>query len=69
MHGSRNFIFVAGVPSDLCGRVESELIWRGRDLLHYNNLGKKSPPSYRIELKHGGDVPEFSGFELWDDKM
>ena len=60
MHDSGNLVFVAPVPNDLCDAVEKELIWRERDHLVYNNLGKTFPPDERIELEHTGDVPRFS---------
>jgi len=42
---------------------ELELIWRGRKVLTYNNVGKLRPPAFRVALTHDGDVPKFTGFE------
>ena len=63
MHNSGNLLFVATVIPETSGLVESELIWRGRNCLPCNNLGKKSTPLKRVELKHEGDSPDFSGFQ------
>jgi hypothetical protein len=63
MHGSGNLVFVAAVPKDLCVIVESELIWRGRRVLAYNNQGKRSVPVVRVDLSHEGEFPSFVGFE------
>jgi hypothetical protein len=63
MHGSGNLMFVAAVPKELCGVVESELIWRGRHVLVYNNQGKRLEPVGRIGLSHEGNAPSFAGFE------
>ena len=40
MHGSGNLVFVAAMSEHLCGHVESELIWQGRECLTQNNQGK-----------------------------
>lgn len=63
MHDSGNLIFVASVSADLCSAVELELIWRGRKVLTYNNVGKRRPPARRIQIVHEGDAPNFNGFE------
>lgn len=63
MHNSGNLIFVAGVAPELSGLVESELIWRGRAILPYNNVGKKYPPLKRMKLVHVGDSPDFREFQ------
>lgn len=63
MHESGNLFFVAAVPYKSCKIVETELIWRGRELLSYNNQGKINPPKKRINLTHSGEKPDFSGFE------
>jgi hypothetical protein len=62
MHDSGNSIFVAGVTADLCGVIELELIWRGRDVLAYNKVGKRRPPVQRLMLEHYGNPPRFQGF-------
>ena len=62
MHDSGNFIFVAPTAADLCAAIELELIWRGRDVLDYNNVGKRHPPARRLMLEHDGDPPMFVGF-------
>ena len=48
MHQSANFVFVAPVSA------ADELIWQHRDLLIYNNIGKKAAPSERLVLVHEG---------------
>ena len=63
MHGSGNLMFVAPVPKELCVAVENELIWRGRAVLPYNNVGKRVPPITRVEVSHEGDSPVFVEFE------
>ena len=63
MHGSGNFVFVAAVPKEVCEAVEAELIWQGRRQLTYNNNGKISPPSQRLELVHEGTPPSFRRFD------
>lgn len=63
MHDSGNLIFVAPMSAALCRAVELELIWRGRKLLHYNNVGKLTPPIVRLNLVHEGDVPRLDAFE------
>jgi hypothetical protein len=63
MHGSGNFVFVAAVPRDSCNDVEAELVWRGKDVLAYNNFGRKVPPAKRVRLVHVGDIPDFREFE------
>ena len=63
MHGSGNLIFVASVDKDQCKLVEDELIWQGRKVLIYNNVGKIMPPSFRLTITHCGDSPDFSEFE------
>jgi hypothetical protein len=63
MHSSENLVFVAYVPAKLCGIVESNLIWAGRAVLIYNNLGKKTEPSHRLRFDHSGKSPDFSAFE------
>jgi hypothetical protein len=64
MHESGNLVFVAAVSGDLCGSVESELIWQGRQCLTYNNLGKLTEPSQRMKLTHSGAAPLLSGFDV-----
>jgi hypothetical protein len=59
MHGSGNLIFVAKVPRRLCDLVERNLIWRYRESLPYNNVGKKIPPRTMIRLLHQGRKPVF----------
>ena len=59
MHESGNFVFVSPVPSDDCESIERELIWQHREELTYNNVGKRAPPSIRLNLIHKGDAPQF----------
>jgi hypothetical protein len=63
MHHSANLIFVAAVEKELCGVVESELIWQGRRCLIYNNVGKIVPPTHRIFLSHTGTAPIWNDFD------
>lgn len=63
MHLSKNLVFVASTTIACCGSVECELIWRGRRVLTYNNIGKSCPPGSRIAFEHHGDPPDFSDFE------
>jgi hypothetical protein len=63
MHGSENLVFVAPVPVDLCEAVERELIWQGRSVLTYNNIGKDEPPVLRRTLHHTGTTPVFDHFQ------
>ena len=54
MHGSGNLVFVAAVPKELCEAIESELIWRGRRGLPYNNNGNRTPPPSEVAVgAHG----------------
>ena len=64
MHGSKNLFFVAPVPSGHCDDIERELIWQGRNVLHYNNMGKQKPPQERVSLHHHGQMPIFDKFEI-----
>ncbi len=64
MHGSKNLFFVAQVSAGLCDVIERELIWQGRNVLHYNNQGKLKPPHKRVSLHHYGQVPVFDKFEI-----
>lgn len=57
MHHSGNLVFVAPVSAGECVAIEDELIWRHRDVLIYNNIGKKTAPARRLVLVHDGDVP------------
>ena len=59
MHESGNLVFVAPVPADICDAVERELIWHHRDVLIYNNIGKKTAPAKRLSLIHQGSSPRF----------
>ena len=63
MHDSGNLVFVAAVSGDLCGSVESELIWQGRRCLTYNNQGKLVEPSQRMTLTHSGTLPILKEFD------
>jgi hypothetical protein len=63
MRGSGSLIFVASVDPMLCGTAELEMIWRGRRVLTYNNVGKLKPPLVRLDLVHEGDTPNFDGLE------
>jgi len=63
MHESGNLVFVAGVPARSCGSIESELLWQGRNVLLYNTIGMKAPPTRRVHLEHSGEPPDLSGFE------
>jgi hypothetical protein len=63
MHGSGNPHLSRPTDAALCGAVELELIWRGRKLLNYNNVGKLTAPIVRLNLVHEGDVPRFDAFE------
>jgi hypothetical protein len=58
-----NLIFVAAVELELCGTVELEPIWQGRNVLTYNNIGKRKKPELRLSLFHQGDAPTFTVFE------
>ena len=66
MHGSRNLVFVAAVPKELCEAIEGELIWQGRRGMPYNNNGKRTPPLRRLRLVRTGIAPRFDGFEVDD---
>ena len=57
MHNAGNFVFVAPVAESICGDVESELIWRERAALQFNNVGKKRPPKTRLLIQNAGDQP------------
>ena len=59
MHESGNLVFVAPVAADICDAVERELIWHHRDVLIYNNVGKKTAPAKRLSLIHQGSSPRF----------
>jgi hypothetical protein len=59
MHGSRNLVFVAQVPADLCDAVERTLIWQFREQLTYNNMGVKRAPESLLRLRHEGPTPKF----------
>jgi len=50
-------------PPDLSVAVEHELIWRRRNVLTYNTIGKLRPPRLRIELINEGDAPDCGRFE------
>lgn len=63
MHNSGNLIFVAAVERNLCGMIESELIWQGRRCLTYNNLGKIAEPRRRMLLSHVGQPPIWNDFD------
>ncbi len=63
MHDSGNLFFAAAVDSEICYQVERELIWRGRAVLIYNNVGKRAAPKVRLDLMHKGESPHFSEFE------
>lgn len=54
MHDSGNVVFVTSVPAIKCSIVESNLIWAGKAVLMYNNLGKKDRtiPSVKV-CPHG----------------
>jgi hypothetical protein len=64
MHDSGNLVFVAAVSGDLCGYIESEIIWQGRLSLTYNNQGKLTEPSQRMKLTHTGTPPRMTEFEF-----
>ena len=59
MHGSKNLVFVTEVPSSDCDSVELQLIWENREILSYNNLGKRTAPKLAFDLVHSGDIPLF----------
>ena len=63
MHCSGNLVFVTPVPVDICEAVEKELIWQGRGVLIYNNVGRNAPPTRRFTLRHTGTAPSFDGFQ------
>ncbi len=65
MHGSGNLVFVAPVDLSMCKPVEEELIWQGRLVLLYNIQGKLIPPSRRLVIVHGGDLPNFADFDAF----
>ncbi len=60
MHDSGNVVYVAEVASDLVDAVESSLIWSHRDVLRYNNLGKRVAPPVELVLDHAGVRPNVS---------
>jgi hypothetical protein len=62
MHESGNLIFVSAVSEGLCGPVESEIIWQGRQCLTYNNQGKLTEPFQRMKLIHTGTPPRMTEF-------
>ena len=62
MHDTGNIVFVATFSADLCGHVESELIWQGKQCLTYNNQGKLTEPSERFKLIHIGTPPRMTQF-------
>jgi hypothetical protein len=47
---------MAAVSTDT---VERELIWHHRDVLTYNNFGKKTAPAERLRVIHQGSSPRF----------
>lgn len=55
MHGSENQVFVASLASSLALSVEAILIYQLQP--PYNILGKIRSPSFRLSLKHCGDLP------------
>ena len=57
MDQTGNFVFVAPVIESMCGDVESELIWRERGILRFNNVGKKTPPKRRVLILNEGEQP------------
>ena len=59
MHGSGNRVFVAAVPAELVGSVETALIWKYRDVLRYNEIGKLRSPVASLAIRHTGDTPSF----------
>jgi hypothetical protein len=59
MHASRNLVFVAAVPGELCEQVERTLIWQFRTQLTYNNLGIARAPESLLPLRHSGTGPRF----------
>lgn len=61
MHNSGNLVFVAEVAVGLSRDVERELIWREKDTLAYNNQDKSNPPFKRMQIRHQGEPPKFSG--------
>ena len=58
-HSSGNPVFVAPVSRKLCDIVERSLIWENREVLTYNNVGKKTPPKTQIRIVHAGQAPRF----------
>jgi hypothetical protein len=60
MANAGNFVFVAPVEKALCGDVEDELIWRERDTLKFNNVGKKAPPTRRLIVQDQGQHPTWA---------
>src|SRR5262249_27596184 len=63
MHESGNVIFVGAVERDLCGCVEAELIWQGKQCLAYNHQGKRIAPVRRLLLIHSGTPPSLGEFD------
>lgn len=59
MHGSKNLVFVAPVAPRMCTAVEDALIFEHRDILDYNNVGKKKAPAQTWDLLHRGNGPRF----------
>ena len=58
-HSSGNLVFAARVKGNLCDAVERTLIWNYREMLTYNNMGKKTPPKRLLKLSHTGQPPRF----------
>lgn len=59
MHGSCNLAFVAAFAPRVCTEVEDTLIFEHRDILTFNNFGKKTAPRRAHPLVHHGEAPRF----------
>jgi hypothetical protein len=59
LHGSGNLWFAARVSADAVTAAEASLIWKHREQLAYNNMGKRHAPSNMVDLQHGGTPPGF----------
>ena len=57
MHEAGNVVFVAPVAEEACAAIEATLIWTHRDVLTYNQQGKRQPPGSLVRVRHAGTSP------------